>query len=677
MSKLSETDNHIEEPLCLSKPLVIAGFALSFFVFFLNISYYWPQTIDDAFITYRYSYNLVHGHGLSYNPGGEWVEGFTNPTWMLLHTIPIALGLSPVLFSKILGFLCGLGTLIILRQFIVQIRQKSDGIEFVPVLLMACFSSFTFWCVQGLETPLFVLCVLTTCWILLRAIDGKNSIYWTVPLALLTVLTRIDGLWFLVFSVPVLLLRVEVIKEKLFPILSCLGFFIIGLIIIQFIRYGLFGDWLPNTAYAKEVSSEVSRARGLTQIFTFYFFHGLVDQSIFSNPSSLRSVLSGFFWLNLIWLSVGVVGLFGSWQKKVLVLFPIFWVCLYVYVTNGDWMPGFRFFQVSVPFLFLSVALALDHINQFTNRIYKTITLFLAGLLSIGILYEQQRIDAVYIFDKNPLWYRRETMWFYPQKLIAKYYTGYGVALGDVSKALNENIPSKSSIMMSDIGLPGWLMLDVSIVDVDGLTNKGMAGAPSYYAREMVESGQHLNHYVNELMLSDERPDAILAFEQHFGNGPDIRGYVYPRAVDLAIYHSSFTLYEEKWRGVKAEGDVWNHLYLKKESGSDDEFVSLERYARMLKLTPRIGTLIPAYYEQLREKQIFRSSDYWKILETSVIACAGDRDLMTRLYAMANLAGDYKFVAFLESVAFNSVKESDYWKSFAPAPDADSMFPEF
>ena len=49
---------------------------------------------DDAMISMRYAYNLVHGLGLVWN-AGERVEGFTNPLWVgfmaLFHLLPIPL----------------------------------------------------------------------------------------------------------------------------------------------------------------------------------------------------------------------------------------------------------------------------------------------------------------------------------------------------------------------------------------------------------------------------------------------------------------------------------------------------------------------------------------------------------------------------------------------------------
>ena len=53
-------------------------------------------TCDDAYISFRYAWNWVHGHGLVFNPGEtDPVEGYTNFLWTLLSALPIALGFDP------------------------------------------------------------------------------------------------------------------------------------------------------------------------------------------------------------------------------------------------------------------------------------------------------------------------------------------------------------------------------------------------------------------------------------------------------------------------------------------------------------------------------------------------------------------------------------------------------
>lgn len=52
----------------------------------------WSLTVDDAYITYRYSTNLAHGFEPTRNPGQDSVEGYTNFLWMLGHVRGSGLG---------------------------------------------------------------------------------------------------------------------------------------------------------------------------------------------------------------------------------------------------------------------------------------------------------------------------------------------------------------------------------------------------------------------------------------------------------------------------------------------------------------------------------------------------------------------------------------------------------
>ena len=62
---------------------------------------------EDAYITFRYIDNLVHGFGLVYNVG-EHVEGFTHPAWLFLVSIPSFIGVSIRASALWLSLLCTL-----------------------------------------------------------------------------------------------------------------------------------------------------------------------------------------------------------------------------------------------------------------------------------------------------------------------------------------------------------------------------------------------------------------------------------------------------------------------------------------------------------------------------------------------------------------------------------------
>lgn len=47
-----------------------------------HVSMHWGYTVDDAYITYRYSRSLADGLGLTFNPG-EWTKGYSSTLYAL------------------------------------------------------------------------------------------------------------------------------------------------------------------------------------------------------------------------------------------------------------------------------------------------------------------------------------------------------------------------------------------------------------------------------------------------------------------------------------------------------------------------------------------------------------------------------------------------------------------
>src|SRR2546422_9430847 len=84
-----------------------ANFRLVVFLVFTGsmvFAWYNRFILDDAFISFRYAYNLAHGDGLVWSQGVR-VEGYTNFLWTILMSIPIRLGFDPKAFSFFLGLI--------------------------------------------------------------------------------------------------------------------------------------------------------------------------------------------------------------------------------------------------------------------------------------------------------------------------------------------------------------------------------------------------------------------------------------------------------------------------------------------------------------------------------------------------------------------------------------------
>src|SRR5262249_10141180 len=88
------------------RPAVIV-FLLSLAVLAVNAAHY-RAFFDDAFVSLRYVDRFVHGQGLTWTDG-ERVEGYSNLSWILLLSVPGALGFDLVASARVLGMLASMG----------------------------------------------------------------------------------------------------------------------------------------------------------------------------------------------------------------------------------------------------------------------------------------------------------------------------------------------------------------------------------------------------------------------------------------------------------------------------------------------------------------------------------------------------------------------------------------
>src|SRR5688572_2797383 len=105
---------------------------------------------DDAWITIRYAENLAAGDGFVWNPGGERVEGFSNPLLMLLEAAGHAAGIPAIAVARGLGIASGLGLVLVLWR----LGPPAVGATAtrVALVLTALYPPIALWAVGGLET---------------------------------------------------------------------------------------------------------------------------------------------------------------------------------------------------------------------------------------------------------------------------------------------------------------------------------------------------------------------------------------------------------------------------------------------------------------------------------------------------------------------------------------------
>lgn len=210
---------------------------------------------DDAFISFRYARNLLAGHGLVFNPG-ERVEGFTNLLWTLELAAALRCGLRPEVAAHVLSLACTVGVFALVGALAWRSGRRRGTPWILPLAvgLLAGSTSFAAWSTSGLETRQFTFLVLAG----MAALLGRDPAWYRRFGASLSfaaaALTRPEGL--LLFGCAGLWrLLVDVRTGRPYlarGIVLLLPFVVV--VVAQFAwRHSFYGEWLPNTYYAKHV----------------------------------------------------------------------------------------------------------------------------------------------------------------------------------------------------------------------------------------------------------------------------------------------------------------------------------------------------------------------------------------------------------------------------------------
>jgi hypothetical protein len=167
-----------------------------------NVVHAWHFTVDDTYITLRYSRNVAVGLGPTFNATGPRAEGYTSFLWMMALAVPHALGLDAVLFAKGAGVLATLGTLVVaMRWARAEARAEAPDASIAPgwaaagaVVCLAVIPATAVHAVSGMETAPFTLFLTALLAASSRALRGRRHVAVRLGiLALLVGLTRPEG----------------------------------------------------------------------------------------------------------------------------------------------------------------------------------------------------------------------------------------------------------------------------------------------------------------------------------------------------------------------------------------------------------------------------------------------------------------------------------------------------
>lgn len=302
---------------------------------------------DDAMISMRYAKNLADGYGPVWNPGGERVEGFTNPLWTgimaLVHLLPLPLS-KMSLPVQILGAL-------ILATHLYFVKKIGDELTDNPfltlpaVFLTAFYYSLNNWTLQGMEVGLITLFISISLWLVLRNL--KRTTFSPAPYLIMGLASwvRLDAS--VAFLAILLFLAVFDPQHRRQHLIWGISLFV-GFFAMQTLaRLAYYGEPLPNTYYLKMGGySLFDRVqRGLIVygqfVWTMNWFLFLIPFTVLLTRLDRQTGLLLFIFLAQSAYSVYVGG--DAWEHK-----------------GG----ANRFISVAMPGFFLVFVLALDLIRQ-------------------------------------------------------------------------------------------------------------------------------------------------------------------------------------------------------------------------------------------------------------------------------------------------------------------------
>lgn len=360
------------DPYLLVIPLLTIAVRLIIFLFI-------PFTYEDAFITFRYAENLASGSGLVYNLG-ENVYGTTTPLYAILLSGFYVLGVSCIVSSLAINLIAESITSLVVYKIL---KDYSNGSVSAIVSLLYVFSpSNISWSIQGMETAFFSALIAISFYQLY-----KNNYFYAVSFAILSAMTRVDGLSIaaVVCAFTLYKLRFSAFRVFFLP----WTVFIAWLLFL----YLYFGSILPNSMLAKLIlysGHNPSLLPGLKLVLSKFFVVGYYS-------SSIISVLF-------------LIGIFQAYKYKRALLPMIAWFFIYFSalvmsktVIHGWYLipPLFVFTTVSgigIVFMFNKV-LGLVKLNE---RIFKRLLFIMILMFSSLMLFlKLKQIYSEYQYEQS------------------------------------------------------------------------------------------------------------------------------------------------------------------------------------------------------------------------------------------------------------------------------------
>lgn len=446
---------------------------------------------DDAYITYRYARNLSQGLGFVYNTG-ERVLATTTPLFTLVLSLaatifgPAAVPAASAVISLVAD---AVSSWLVFRLA----GWVFDRWELATLTALAfALQPFRIDVARGgMEASFFLLLLLLTYERVLVARRYRAG----AAIAALALLTRVEA----VLALAPLLAWLAISRREALSTAA-----IVGIVSAPWVIWATayFGSPIPQSIVAKSVAYRNPLGFGLFFILTFL---GTGTVGPYTNFVPVLSLAL----FALVLIVVGTVALARHRPASLsLVLFPILYLAIMSVVNAPMYFPWY--FVPLIPGLLISQV---------------------AGVWYLPLPQEKVKLVAAALLAATVTALPALLMWRAPTWSVSR---DREAVYRELCEPLREEIPDDGTLLTPDIGVLGWCLPEVRILDPIGLVS------PISLAYISQQPGRAL---ISPDLVLAEQPEYVVGLEQ----------YVEPSLTSSAAFTRS---YQELWRqSVRIAGD--------------------------------------------------------------------------------------------------------------------------
>ncbi len=419
---------------------------------------------DDAFITYRYAWNLQHGFGPVFNPG-EHTEGYSCPLYMLLTSL-LMWAPGDVLFkAKVLGLLFAISALLAAWRLAVELDLPTWARAAVPVLLGAN-PSLALSAIDGMETSFQMLIVTLAALLFVR--ERRMGRGWLSALCLLGVaLNRAEGLLFLFAALVPFALDIRRRGfERRDGLWLAVTFVPAALFFVW--RHAYYGWWMPNTYFAKNMPLEAALDFGMGPAYAL--------RTVFLNLNGRIPLVAVSV---LLWLGAVAGAASERIRQRSALIIPLFVAVQLLVATRagGDWMQGWRYMMAVVPLWTLLIVTGLAEPAEALAKTGKgKIGRAIGAFGAAGFIAACLWAATEYHNPSEGLASWAEKGWAVDSRGLVRGYRMENTLI--TADILNWRLTPGSLIAFSEVGAVPYFTPGLRWLDTYGLTDSGIAHLP-------------------------------------------------------------------------------------------------------------------------------------------------------------------------------------------------------